>query len=104
MAPDDVAGRAAVHAAFSDIAAALTALLGAPTAEIVDSIPEIRWTGEETTLLLTDLGSDAIARSGSVDLRGALEAAGIRLRPKSRHRQDTQNMGNCLVVVDDYSI
>ncbi|WP_280483878.1 DUF6301 family protein [Nocardia farcinica] len=56
LAPDDAAGRAAVHEAFREAAAALTAALGAPTAEIVDSIPEIRWSGEETTLLLTDLG------------------------------------------------
>ncbi|MCC3332978.1 DUF6301 family protein [Nocardia abscessus] len=56
LAPDDAAGRAAVHEAFSEAAAALTAAIGAPTAEIVDSIPEIRWSGEETTLLLTDLG------------------------------------------------
>ncbi|MGQ4619755.1 DUF6301 family protein [Nocardia sp. R7R-8] len=55
LAPDDTAGRAAVHEAFGEAAAALTATIGEPTAEIVDSIPEIRWTGKETTLLLTDL-------------------------------------------------
>ncbi|MGY5207574.1 DUF6301 family protein [Nocardia gipuzkoensis] len=56
LAPDEAAGRAAVHEAFGEAAAGLTATIGQPTAEIVDSIPEIRWTGEETTLLLTDLG------------------------------------------------
>ncbi|MEV6259045.1 DUF6301 family protein [Nocardia sp. NPDC051911] len=56
LASDDAAGRAAVHAAFGEAAAALTAAIGKSTAEIGDSISEIRWTGEETTLLLTDLG------------------------------------------------
>lgn len=56
LAPDDAAGQAAVHEAFGEAAAALTATIGEPTTEIGDSIPEIRWTGEETTLLLTDLG------------------------------------------------
>jgi hypothetical protein len=56
LASDDAAGRAAVHEAYTRAATALTDALGTPTAEIVDSSPEIRWSGEETTLLLTDLG------------------------------------------------
>ncbi|MGY1934186.1 DUF6301 family protein [Nocardia gipuzkoensis] len=56
LASDDAAGRAAVHEAYIRAATALTDALGTPTAEIVDSSPEIRWSGEETTLLLTDLG------------------------------------------------
>ncbi|MFI9636673.1 DUF6301 family protein [Nocardia sp. NPDC051929] len=56
LASDDAAGRAAVHDAYTRAAAALAGALGAPTAEIVGSSPEVRWSGEETTLLLTDLG------------------------------------------------
>ncbi|MGY5309585.1 DUF6301 family protein [Nocardia gipuzkoensis] len=56
-ASDDAAGRAAVHDAYTRAAAALTGALGAPTAEIVDSSPEMRWGSEETTLLLADLAS-----------------------------------------------
>ncbi|QBS39875.1 DUF6301 family protein [Nocardia sp. CS682] len=55
LAADDAAGRAGVHDAFARMTTALTATLGEPSARIADVIPEIRWSGEETTLLLTDL-------------------------------------------------
>ncbi|WP_159080184.1 DUF6301 family protein [Nocardia suismassiliense] len=55
LAADDAAGQAKVHDAFIRMTAALTATLGEPTARIADTIPEIRWAGEETTLLLTGL-------------------------------------------------
>ncbi|NKY27762.1 DUF6301 family protein [Nocardia gamkensis] len=56
LAADDAAGRAAVHDAFNRASAALAGALGAPATEVAGSIPEIRWGGDETTLLLTDLG------------------------------------------------
>ncbi|MBF6300257.1 hypothetical protein IU459_22310 [Nocardia amamiensis] len=55
LAPDDATGRAAVRDAFNRATAALTGALGAPTVQIVGTVPEIRWDGGETTLLLTDL-------------------------------------------------
>ncbi|WP_405164841.1 DUF6301 family protein [Nocardia sp. NBC_01499] len=55
LAADDSAGRAEVHDVFARMTAALIATLGEPTGRILEAIPEIRWAGAETTLLLTDL-------------------------------------------------
>jgi hypothetical protein len=52
--PDDAAGRAQAHDAFARMVAALTGALGEPTARIPGEVPEIRWAGAETTLVLRD--------------------------------------------------
>ncbi|WP_405165571.1 DUF6301 family protein [Nocardia sp. NBC_01499] len=55
LSADNAAGRAEVRNVFNHMTAVLTGSLGEPSQRIEDAIPEIRWTGEETTLLLTDL-------------------------------------------------
>ncbi|CAM4389948.1 DUF6301 domain-containing protein [Nocardia ninae] len=55
LSADNTAGRDEVRKTFDHMTAVLTGPLGEPSQRIADAIPEIRWTGEETTLLLTDL-------------------------------------------------
>jgi hypothetical protein len=53
-AADDAAGRAQTRDAFARMVAALTGALGEPTARIPGEVPEIRWAGADTTLVLRD--------------------------------------------------
>lgn len=53
---DDAAGQLFLSDVFADTAAVATEIIGAPTARIPGSRPEVRWRGEESTLILKQLG------------------------------------------------
>ncbi|WP_433661711.1 DUF6301 family protein [Nocardia sp. CA-128927] len=54
FADDDAAGEAQTRDAFVGMVAALTGAFGEPTARIPGDVPEVRWAGAETTLVLRD--------------------------------------------------
>lgn len=54
--PDEgIGGRDLVRDAFAQITETVTAALGEPTARTPGEVPEVRWAGPETTLILRDL-------------------------------------------------
>ena len=55
VAEDDAAGQVFLSDVFADAAAVAAEILGPPTARTPGKRPEIRWRGEESTLILTQL-------------------------------------------------
>ncbi|MFI6997691.1 DUF6301 family protein [Nocardia sp. NPDC050175] len=57
VASDDEAEPGQTRDAFAGMVAALSGAFGEPTARIPGAVPEIRWAGAETTLVLRDPGT-----------------------------------------------